>query len=231
MARAVFIAGGTGYIGRSLIPLLLDRGHDVRALVRRGSERKVPAGCTVVVGDPFEAASFVGAIGPAETFIQLVGVPHPSPSKASQFRAIDLRSALASIASASEARSIDHFVYVSVAQPAPVMKAYQAARAEAEKALQASGLRHTIVRPWYVLGPGHRWPYALLPIYQLLERLPSTRESARRLGLVTLKQMVNALVHAVEHPPAASRIVDVPEIRACSIFPESHTRINTPVAG
>ena len=76
-----------------------------------------------------------------------------------------------------------------------------------------SKVRHTIVRPWYVLGPGHRWPYALLPMYWLMERLPATRESARRLGLVTLEQMVNALVHAVEHPPATSRIVEVPEIR------------------
>jgi len=93
------------------------------------------------------------------------------------------------------------------------MKAYQAARAEAERALVASGLRHTIVRPRYVLGPGHRWPYALLPLYWLMERLPSTRASAPRLGLVTLDQMLNALVDAVEHPPAASRIVEVPEIR------------------
>ena len=77
-----------------------------------------------------------------------------------------------------------------------------------------SGLRHTIVRPWYMLGPGHRWPYALLPIYWLMERLPSTRASAQRLGLVTLPQMVDTLVHAVENPPAHSRIVEVPEIRA-----------------
>ena len=93
------------------------------------------------------------------------------------------------------------------------MKAYQATRAEAERALVASGLRHTIVRPWYVLGPGHRWPYMLLPLYWLTGLLPSTRESALRLGLVTLEQMVDTLVHAVENPPARSRIVEVPEIR------------------
>ncbi len=40
-----------------------------------------------------------------------------------------------------------------------------------------------------------------------------TRETARRLGLVTLAQMVDALVWAVEHPPEGVRIVDVPAIR------------------
>ena len=215
MARSVFVAGGTGYIGHRLIPALLERGHAVRALARRGSESKVPAGALVVAGDPFDRSAFEAAIDPADTFLQLVGVPHPSPSKARQFLDIDLRSALESIAAARR-RSIDHFVYVSVAQPAPVMRAYQAARAEAERALVDSGLRHTILRPWYVLGPGHRWPYALIPIYWLLERLPPTRESARRLGLVTLDQMVHALAQAIEQPPAISRIVTVPDIRGAA---------------
>jgi uncharacterized protein YbjT (DUF2867 family) len=102
---------------------------------------------------------------------------------------------------------------VSVAHPAPVMKAYIAVRQEGERLVRASGARATILRPWYVLGPGHLWPYALLPLYALLERLPSTAEGARRLGLVTRRQIVAALVQAVENPPDAVRIVEVPEIR------------------
>ncbi len=67
-----------------------------------------------------------------------------------------------------------------------------------------------------MLGPGHRWPYLLLPVYAVLEALPSTRDGARRLGLVTLPQMIAALVDAVEHPPAVERLVEVPEIKARS---------------
>ena len=57
---------------------------------------------------------------------------------------------------------------------------------------------------------------ALIPGYWIAERIPSTRESARRLGLVTLRQMVAALAAAVESPQAGVsgvRIVEVPEIR------------------
>jgi len=212
MPRSVFIAGATGYLGRHLAPRLLERGHEVRALVREGSEAKAPPGTTIVPGDPLDRSTFERAITPADTFVQLVGVPRPSPAKEKQFIDIDLRSAREAIAAARTAR-VAHFVYVSVAQPAPVMRAYQAARYRAEQAVEASGLPHTILRPWYVLGPGHRWPYALLPIYWLLERLPMTRASALRLGLVTLSEMGAALVYAVEHPPARQRIVEVPEIR------------------
>jgi uncharacterized protein YbjT (DUF2867 family) len=94
------------------------------------------------------------------------------------------------------------------------MHAYIAARAEAEAAIRQSGMDATILRPWYVLGPGHWWPYALLPGYWLAERLPPTREAARRLGLVTVRQMVAALVAAVEQPPRGVRVLEVPEIRA-----------------
>lgn len=209
----VFVTGGTGYIGSRLIDALAARGHRVRALARPASVARLPAGCRPVPGDALDAASFVADVPPADTFVQLVGVPHPSPAKAAQFRAIDLPSALAGIAAAAEA-GVRHFVYVSVAQPAPVMRAYVEARAEAEAALRASGLHATILRPWYVLGPGHWWPYALVPGYWLAERFPPTRERALRLGLVTVGQMVGALVAAVENPASGVRLVDVPAIRA-----------------
>ena len=97
------------------------------------------------------------------------------------------------------------------------MRAYIEARMEGERLVKASGLPATILRPWYVLGPGHRWPYLLMPLYVALRWLPATRAGARRLGLVTRRAMVAALVHAIETPPATGvRIVEVPEIRRAS---------------
>ncbi|HYY97081.1 MAG TPA: NAD(P)H-binding protein [Pyrinomonadaceae bacterium] len=213
--RRVFVTGGTGYLGRSLVSRLLERGHEVRALVRPGSESKLPAGCEAVAGDPLDGPSFATSVAPSDTFVQLVGVPRPSPAKARQFREIDLVSGRASV-QAARAAGVAHFVYVSVAQPAPVMKAYQEARAEVEAALRESGVPATVLRPWYVLGPGHRWPCLLKPFYYVCERLPSTRETARRLGFVTHAQMTGALVRAVEEPSKDFRVLTVPDIRACA---------------
>jgi len=219
--RVVFVAGGTGYLGRPLIIELLRRGHSVRALVRAGSEGRLPAGCTVISGSALDGSSYQQAIQPADTFVHLVGVSHPSPSKAAEFRAIDQKSASESVSTAKET-GIQHFVYVSVAHPAPVMKAYIAARMESEAMLRASGMNATILRPWYVLGPGHRWPYALLPMYWLAEQLPGTKDGARRLGLVTLQQMWQALVNAVEVPCKGVCVVEVPEIRASATSARDH---------
>ncbi|HEX7253076.1 MAG TPA: NAD(P)H-binding protein [Thermoanaerobaculia bacterium] len=210
--RFVFVAGGTGYIGRSVIPRLLERGHSVKALVRPGSERRIPAAATPVMGDALDRKSFDSQVRPCDTYLQLVGVSHPSPSKAEEFRRIDLTSARASAAAARQA-GVAHFVYLSVAQPAPAMKAYVEARAAGETAIREAGLNATFLRPWYVLGPGHRWPALLWPGYWLAERFPPTRETARRIGLVTLSQMTAAIVRAVETPATGVRNVEVPEIR------------------
>lgn len=212
-SRCVFIAGGTGYMGQRLIPLLLERRHQVRALVRPGSEKKLPAGCTPIVGDALDPATYRANIAPADTFVQLVGVAHPSPAKAAEFRNIDRPAGLGAVNAAKSLR-IRHFVYLSVAHPAPMMDAYIAVRCECEAAIASAGLNATILRPWYVLGPGHRWPYLLAPFYKIAECVPATREGALRLGLVTLEQMIHALVSAVENPPIGNRILGVPEIRA-----------------
>jgi uncharacterized protein YbjT (DUF2867 family) len=207
----VFMTGATGYIGRHLIPELVKRGHVVRALVREGSEKKLARGAVAVLGNALDRATFAEQIAPSDTFVQLVGVAHPSPAKAAEFRAIDLVSATESVAAARSA-NVRHFVYLSVAHPAPVMRDYVAVRAEGERMLRESGLPSTFVRPWYVLGPGHRWPYAILPLYWLAMLSPKSRDTARRLYPVPLSKVVCSIVDAVEHPPDGVRIIEAPEM-------------------
>jgi len=209
----VFIAGATGYMGQRLAERLIASGHSVAGLVRPGSENRLPTGCKPVAGNALDRTTFSSKLAEADTFVQLVGVAHPNPGKAREFREIDLKSCQESLAVAVTNR-IQHFVYVSVAHPAPVMKAYIDVRVECEDKIRSSGLNATIVRPWYVLGPGHYWPYALKPFYAIARQIPGLRDSANRLGLVTLPQMVATLASAVENPPQGVRIVEVPEITA-----------------
>jgi uncharacterized protein YbjT (DUF2867 family) len=213
--RDVLVTGGTGYVGRPLASALVARGHRVRVLCRPDSRTRVANGALAVDGDALAAPSVAAAAVAGGTIVHLVGTPHPNSSKAGEFERVDFGSIRASVAAARDA-GVAHLVYVSVAHPAPVMRAYIEARTRGEEAIGAAGLTATILRPWYVLGPGHRWPLALVPFVKLLEWLPPTRDAALRLGFVTLDQMVRALLAAVESPPPRGerRIVDVPAIRA-----------------
>lgn len=218
LLRHVLVTGGTGYIGRRLIARLLERGHRVRVLARAASIDRVPRGAQAVVGDALDAESIHDALRDGDTLVHLVGTPHPSPSKAAEFTRVDLASVLAAT-DAARRRAIAQMIYVSVAQPAPAMHAYVAARATGERAIREAALTATILRPWYVLGPGHWWPLVLLPMYAVAQLVPPFREGARRLGLVTLNAMVTALVASVETPPTRGTIatVDVPGIRSARL--------------
>lgn len=68
-------------MGKRLIKRLLERKYQVKALVRKGSEGKIPAGVETVVANPFDATLFEKNIPGGAVFVQLLGVPHPSPKK------------------------------------------------------------------------------------------------------------------------------------------------------
>lgn len=205
-------------MGRRLAVRLIGAGCQVRALVRSGSEGRLPSGVECLLGDALDPLSIEASIGSPDVFVHLVGVAHPSPAKAREFREVDLAGLKATVTALRRVRSRSgggpHLVYVSVAQPAPIMREYVAVRRECEDLIRDSGISATILRPWYVLGPGHWWPIALEPFYWLAERFPATREGARRLGLVTITQMLNALEWSTMHPSTAGvRVLEVPAIR------------------
>lgn len=209
----IFITGGTGYMGKRLIKQLVARGYDVTALVRKGSEHKLPKGVRAIVADVFDASTFQQWIPKAAVYVQLLGVPHPSPRKKAQFKEIDLRSVKSS-ADAAAAAKVSHFIYVSVAMTeSGLMKNYQAVRREGEAYLQTKALPCTFVRPWYVLGPGHWWPVLLLPVYGIAQLNEAWRKKAAAFSLVTIGQMLRILLKAIESPGMPRRIVEVQHIR------------------
>jgi uncharacterized protein YbjT (DUF2867 family) len=192
----------------------LERGHRVRVLTRSESTARVPQGATPVLGDALDATSVTNALHAADTVVHLVGTRHPTPSKADQFEKVDLMSIRATVAALKNSPTA-HLVYVSVAQPAPIMRSYLWVRTLGETMIREAGLTATILRPWYILGPGRRWPMAIMPLYKLAALFPGTRATAERLGLLTLEEFLRALVAQVENPPAPGqrRIIDVPAMK------------------
>src|SRR5689334_9764395 len=104
-AHIIFLTGGTGYIGSRLSSRLLSRGHTVKALTRTnpGSLPNSPAGYQMILGNALEDG-YAPHVAPADTFVHLVGVSHPSPAKAAEFRSIDLKSLQVAVKAAQSAQ-------------------------------------------------------------------------------------------------------------------------------
>lgn len=68
----VLVTGATGYVGGQLLPVLLERGHAVRAMARSPDRAEVPAGVTVVKGDVVSGEGLDAALEGVEVAYYLV---------------------------------------------------------------------------------------------------------------------------------------------------------------
>ena len=214
MKQQIFITGGTGYIGSRLIKALLEENNfSIKALIRKGSENKLPEGCEIIFGNALDAASYSYHIAEGSIFIHLIGVAHPSPAKKEAFQKIDWVSIQEAVKACKE-KNITHFIYLSVNQfPSGIMKDYQEVRAAGEKLIIESGMNASFIRPWYVLGPGHWWPVLLKPIYWLAYLFPGAKEKAMQRDLVTIKQMINTLMYTVKHTATDIKSYEIADIQ------------------
>jgi uncharacterized protein YbjT (DUF2867 family) len=72
--KSVLLTGATGYVGRLLLPRLLERGLDVRCLVRDPSKPSVPSSTHLEVaqGDVLNSQSLEKALQGIDTAYYLV---------------------------------------------------------------------------------------------------------------------------------------------------------------
>lgn len=142
----ILLAGGTGTLGRKVIPLLRARGHDLRVFARTtGRAGDLGHGVEAVAGDVRDRAVVDGAMQGVDTVVSMIqgfgGADALGP------RLVDHDGNLALIHAAAAAR-VRHFILLSIDQAAPdhPIELFRMKHA-AEVALQASGIPWTIIRP------------------------------------------------------------------------------------
>lgn len=149
----VAIAGGHGSIGLQLGALLSERGDRVRGLIRDPSQGEDlrRAGVEPVVCDLEGDDDVAEAVQGAEAIVFAAGAG--PGSGAERKRTMDLGGALRLI-DAAKTTGIRRYLMISAmgaadppAEAGDVYGEYLRAKAEADRALQASGLDYTIVRP------------------------------------------------------------------------------------
>jgi UDP-glucose 4-epimerase len=83
------ITGATGFIGRHSLPLLLERGYQVRALVRPESQGRISPGIEPIPGDVTDPAAVAQLVQGCDLVLHLAGQAHTDlRSSADRDRAI-----------------------------------------------------------------------------------------------------------------------------------------------
>jgi len=177
----IFLAGASGAIGRRLVPLLLDAGHQVTGTTRHAETAKIleRAGVAAAVVDVFDAATLAAAVvasQPAVVIHQLTDLPRAldgariaasAPGNA-RIRSEGTRNLVAAAQAAGAQRFIVQsiaFAYAPGDEPHPetdLLNLADPARAVTVKGvadmehqvLAASGMEGVVLRYGLLYGPG-----------------------------------------------------------------------------
>ena len=133
----VLVTGGTGDLGRRVVPRLAARGHAVRVMTHSG--RRV-AGADSVPADLLTGEGIEAAVAGADCIVHLASSPTANTAQ------VDVEGT-AHLTQAARAAGVGHFVYISITGVDRLPEyGYYRRKLEAEMVVQGAHLPWTIVR-------------------------------------------------------------------------------------
>ena len=234
----VFLAGGTGVIGRALVPQLRDAGHEVTAMTRfeERADKLRELGVEAVVCDAFDTERVVLAVEAARPEVvvnQLTDIPKAiNPRKmAEQFTTNDrlrtegTRNLMRGASAAGARRLISQSIAWAYAPteglwteedrlwleaPEPWGRSVNAVAALEEATLGADGVEGVVLRYGFFYGPGSAYASDGSTAAMVRKRaFPVVGGGTAVYSYIHVDDAAGATVAALDHgPPGAYNVVD-----------------------
>lgn len=151
MTSPVLVTGGTGTLGRLVVPLLRDTGSDVRVLSRHAHQPE--DGIEFVTGDLLRNEGIERALHGVDTVLHLAGGPKGDDE------------ATGNLVRAASRAGVGHLVYISVIGADRVPLGWLRSKLGAERAVADSGV------PWTTLRAA-QFHDLVLKVVQAMAKLP-----------------------------------------------------------
>jgi nucleoside-diphosphate-sugar epimerase len=215
-----FVTGASGFIGQVLCAQLLERGHQVSALVRRpGSE---PEGTVAVRGDLRDGPALAEAIAAERPeCVFHLAAEIASQRNARKVREVNVEGTARLVEACLALAGPDpaggpRVVFASTVvtgdaggalltedTPLPVRTPYGRAKQEGERLVLRSGLPAAVVRPSHVYGPGGWFAHELVARLRGPGRMAVIGAGANMWDVVHVHDVASALLLAGERAPAS----------------------------
>ena len=200
----VLVTGGTGFVGSHVVRAIQDAGHDVRALVRKGS---VP-GAERAEGDMTDSESLRRAAQGVDAVVHLVAIRQ---GKEEQFQRVMVDGTRDLLAAAREA-GVGRFVHMSAlgtSEETQDLVPYYRAKWLQEGLVRESGLEHVIFRPSFVFGRDG----GILPTFRTLAKVapvtPIVGSGKQRIQPIWVDDVARYFAQALDKPEAANRTFEL----------------------
>ncbi|WP_405999987.1 SDR family oxidoreductase [Streptomyces sp. NBC_00829] len=178
----ILVTGGTGTLGRHVVPLLREAGRTVRVLSRHG--RESGDGIAYVTADLFRDEGIEAAVDGVEIVLHLAGGP----------KGDDV--ATENLVRAASAAGVKHLVYVSVIGSDTLPLAWLRSKLNAERAIAGSGI------PWTTLRAAQFHDLALTVVEKTAKLPVIPVPGGLRLQPVDAREVAARLVHLTLGEPA-----------------------------
>jgi len=186
--RHVVILGGTGFVGRNLVALLLQRGHRVTVLSRGPEREDDPAyrakrallsrDASVIEGDVHDGAFLRAVLDDADAVVNLVGILNEKGDNGAGFEHVFVGLTDALIAAMRD-MGVRRLLQMSALNAGHGDSFYLQSRGRAEQRVRGSGLDWTLFRPSVIAGPGDGLFCRFDGLLRYLPVLPLGRADAR----------------------------------------------------
>ncbi len=198
---SILVTGATGFIGRRLVPALIEQGHDVRAMTRHPETYDGPG--EPVAADVHDPDSLVEPLRGVDVAYYLV---HSLDD--ADFERKDAEAAKAFAKAASEG-GVRQIIYMGGLGDDGEMSAHLRSRREVEGLLGSTGIPVTVLRAAIVVGHGGiSWELTR----QLVKNLPAMvvpKWASTKTQPVAIDDVVRYLVGVCDQEKALGRVFEI----------------------
>jgi NADH dehydrogenase len=211
VAQRVFVTGGTGFVGKSVVRALLAQGFLVRLLVRPGSEPDLKGFESIdrVPGDVMKPDSLAPSVEGCSALIHLVGIIEEQRGRGVTFERLHGQ-ATRNMVALARAVGIKRYLQMSALGTRPDARArYHRTKWDAEEAVRASDLDWTIFRPSIIFGRGDAFVSMLARMIRRVPIVPVLGSGRYRLQPIPVEQVAEGFVRALRGPAGVGQTYDV----------------------
>jgi uncharacterized protein YbjT (DUF2867 family) len=207
MAGSVTVFGGTGFIGRHLVPMLVRSGETVRLAIRqprRAQRTTAPAQAVEIIqADVLDDIAVDAAIAGTDAVVNLVGILTETATQS--YRAIHVEAARR-VALAAQLHGVTRLIHISALGASPTSPATSdRTKAEGEEAVRAVFPQATIVRPSLVFGEDDHFFTRFAAMIRSSPVLPLIGGGMTKFQPVFVGDMTAGLLELLKRPETAGK--------------------------
>ena len=206
----VVVLGGTGFVGRHLVPRVLRDGHRV-TVVSRGLTADTRAAlsrqASVREGDVHDADFLANVFADADAVVNLTGILNEKGDRGDGFERVFV-GITESVIAAMKASGTPRLLQMSALNAGHGESHYLQSRGRAEAKVRGSGLQWTIFRPSVIAGPGDGLFCRFDQLLAIAPVLPIARGHAR-FQPVWVEDVAEAFARALNEPASIGQVYEL----------------------